>query len=95
MASKLDAVADAVTALQDSAKHVAARVDSLSSRMDALGAKADAEDRATIKKTSSNEANVSQRTVSYDLYVDGKYKTTYKDVNDAIDARDKINKEKK
>ena len=54
----------------------------------------DAEPRAVIKKTSTNEANVSERTIRYDLYVDGKYKTTYKDVNDALDARDKINKQK-
>ena len=43
---------------------------------------------------STNEANVSERTIRYDLYVDGKYKTTYKDVNDVLDARDKINKQK-
>jgi len=42
-----------------------------------------------IKRVSTKEENVSLRTISYDLYVNGKYENTYNDINDVLDARDK------
>ena len=68
------------------------KFDALSGWFDAFCAGRKDSDKATIKKIASNEANVSQRTIHYDLYVDGKYEKTFKDINDAMDARDKINK---
>lgn len=47
----------------------------------------------TIKKVSSNEPNVSKRHVSYDVYHNGKYHTTFNDVNDALDHKEKMHKE--
>ena len=41
----------------------------------------------TIKKVSTNEPNVSKREVTYDLYVDGKFKAHYKDLIEAMDAK--------
>ncbi len=42
-----------------------------------------------IKKTSTNEANISDRTISYDIYVDGKYKVTVNDIIEALQLQDK------
>ena len=41
-----------------------------------------------IVKVSTTEANVTDRTISYDLYVDGVYVSTFSDVCDAMDAKD-------
>jgi hypothetical protein len=46
---------------------------------------------ATIKKESTNEPNISKRTITYDLYVDGKYTMTYGDVLTAIAERARLN----
>lgn len=42
--------------------------------------------KVEIKKVSSGEENVSNRHITYDIYVDGKYEIT---VNDIVDAMDK------
>lgn len=47
----------------------------------------------TIKKVSSNEPNVSKRHTSYDVYHNGKYHTTFNDINDALDHKEKMQKE--
>ena len=47
----------------------------------------------TIKKKTSDEPNVSKRDVSYDVYHDGKYHRTFKDINDAMDHKEKMQKE--
>jgi len=47
----------------------------------------------TIKKVSSNEPNVSKRHTSYDIYHNGKYHTTFNDINDAMDHKEKMHKE--
>jgi hypothetical protein len=47
----------------------------------------------TIKKKTSDEANVSKRHISYDVYHNGKYHTTFNDINDALDHKDKMQKE--
>lgn len=44
----------------------------------------------TIKTESTNEANISNRTVTYDLYVDGEYKATYNDVLKAMEAKERL-----
>jgi hypothetical protein len=44
----------------------------------------------TIKKQTSDEPNVSKRHVTYDVYHDGKYHKTFKDVNDAMDHKEKM-----
>jgi len=41
-----------------------------------------------IVKVSTTEANVTARTISYDLYVDGVYVSTFSDVCAAMDAKD-------
>jgi FlaG/FlaF family flagellin (archaellin) len=38
-----------------------------------------------IKKVSSSEVNVSDREVTYDIYVNGEYRLTYSDIIDALD----------
>lgn len=43
-----------------------------------------------IKRNSTDEPNVSQRTVSYDVYVNGSYKRTFFDINDALDYKDNV-----
>jgi hypothetical protein len=46
--------------------------------------------KALVKRESTNEPNVSQRTVTYDLYdTEGKYVTTYgvDQLQEAMDAR--------
>lgn len=48
--------------------------------------------KVEIKKKSSNEVNVSDRHISYDIYVDGKYHTTHNDINDALDHKERIEK---
>lgn len=48
--------------------------------------------KVEIKKQSSNEANVSQRHISYDIYVDGKYHTTTNDIIKAMDLKESIEK---
>ena len=48
--------------------------------------------KVEIKKQSSNEPNVSQRHISYDIYVDGKYHTTTNDVIKAMDLKEAIEK---
>ena len=47
----------------------------------------------TIKKQTSDHPNVSQRDVSYDVYHNGKYHRTFKDINDAMDHKEKMQKE--
>ena len=41
-----------------------------------------------IVKVSTTEANVTARTISYDLYVNDVYVMTFSDVCDAMDAKD-------
>lgn len=41
----------------------------------------------TLKRQSTDEANVSQRDVWYDLYVDGQYLTSRNDICDALDLK--------
>ncbi len=48
--------------------------------------------KVEIKKKSSNEPNVSDRHISYDLHVNGKYHTTHNDINDALDHKERIEK---
>ena len=48
--------------------------------------------KAEIKKVSSDEENISKRSVYYELYIDGKFSHSYDDINDAIEARDIINR---
>lgn len=48
--------------------------------------------KVEIKKKSSNEPNVSDRHITYDLHVNGKYHTTHSDINDALDHKDRIEK---
>jgi len=38
-----------------------------------------------IVKTTTDEPNVSQRTIRYDVYVEGKYDTTFVDIIEALD----------
>jgi hypothetical protein len=46
-----------------------------------------------IKKVTSDEPNVSKRSVTYDVYHNGKYHTTFKDIIDAMDHKEKMHKE--
>lgn len=41
-----------------------------------------------IKKNSSTEENVSQRTITFDIYTDGYYTTSFEDINDAQDYKE-------
>jgi len=41
-----------------------------------------------IVKMTTNEVNVSSRIITYDLYVDGVYVSTFSDVCAAMDAKD-------
>ena len=41
----------------------------------------------TMKRQSTDEANVSQRDVWYDIYVDGQYLTSRNDICDALDLK--------
>ena len=41
----------------------------------------------TLKRQSTDEANVSLRDVWYDLYVDGQYLTSRNDICDAMDLK--------
>jgi len=41
-----------------------------------------------IVKVSTPEANVTDRTISYDLYVNDVYVMTFSDICDAMDAKD-------
>lgn len=41
----------------------------------------------TLKRQSTDEANVSQRDVWYDLYVNGQYLTSRNDICDAMDLK--------
>lgn len=45
-----------------------------------------------IKKVTTNEPNVSERYVSYDVYVDGVYTMTFQDVVDALDYKGEVEK---
>tara|TARA_R110000824_G_scaffold95990_4_gene230319 strand:- start:404 stop:736 length:333 start_codon:yes stop_codon:yes gene_type:complete len=47
---------------------------------------------ANIKRTSTTEQNVSLRTVRYEVHVDGEWQRDFTHVDEAIDARDAINK---
>ena len=47
----------------------------------------------TIKKQTSDEPNVSKRHISYDVYHDGKYHKSFNDINDAMDHKEKMQKE--
>ena len=44
----------------------------------------------TLKRQSTDEANVSQRDVWYDLYVDGQYLTSRNDICDAMDLKAEV-----
>ncbi len=46
---------------------------------------------ATVTTMSTLEENVSRRTITYDLYINGKYVATYNDVLQVVAARDAIN----
>lgn len=48
--------------------------------------------KVEIKKKSSGEDNVSARHITYDLHVNGQYQTTHKDINDALDHKERIEK---
>lgn len=41
----------------------------------------------TLKRQSTDEANVSLRDVWYDIYVDGEYVTSRNDICDALDLK--------
>ena len=43
--------------------------------------------QVTLKRQSTNEANVSLRDVWYDIYVDGEYVTSRNDICDALDLK--------
>jgi hypothetical protein len=40
-----------------------------------------------IKKVQTSEVNVGDRTITYDIYVDGKYEKTVRDILDALDFK--------
>ena len=44
----------------------------------------------TIKRESTNEANVSQRHIWYDVYLDGKFHSTHDDIFDAIGVKNEL-----
>ena len=46
--------------------------------------------RIEIKKRSTDEQCVSQRSVTFDVYVNGEYVETFKDVNDALDRKEEL-----
>lgn len=48
--------------------------------------------KVEIKKVSTDHKNVSDREITYDVYVNGKYVKTYKDVNDALDFKEEEEK---
>ena len=43
--------------------------------------------KITIKKVSTSEYNVSKRYISYDLYINGVYHSSYEDILMAMDAK--------
>ena len=43
--------------------------------------------QVTLKRQSTDEANVSLRDVWYDIYVDGQYVTSRNDICDALDLK--------
>lgn len=43
-----------------------------------------------IRKTSTTHPNVSKREIVYDIYINDKYFTTHKDVNDALDHKKRL-----
>ena len=45
------------------------------------------ETKIEIKKTQTSEENVSARHITYDIYVNGKYETTFKDIIDALEFK--------
>lgn len=49
--------------------------------------------KVTVKRTSTLEANVSQREIAYDIYVNGEYFTTRKDVCDAMDLKETLERQ--
>lgn len=51
--------------------------------------------KVEIKRVSSSEQNVSQRHVSYDVHVDGKYHSTHNDINDALDHKERLEQQTK
>ena len=44
----------------------------------------------TIRKESSSEVNISDRTVSYDIYKNNKYIKTFYDIIDALDYKNTL-----
>lgn len=46
----------------------------------------------TINRISTAEKLISQRTITYDVYVDGKYSRTFADVVDAMDFKANLEK---
>ena len=40
---------------------------------------------ATIKKTTTDEANISQRTIRYEVYVNGQFDRVFDDVIEAME----------
>ena len=65
-------------------------------RKDAAEAREDAGDlRVEIKTQHTNEENISRRTYTYDVYVNGKFDKMFHDILDAIDYKEKLLKEAK
>jgi hypothetical protein len=50
----------------------------------------DMETTVTIKRESTNEANVSQRHIWYDVYLNGKFHSTHNDIFDADDVKTEL-----
>ena len=48
------------------------------------------ETTVTIKRESTNEANVSQRHIWYDVYLNGKFHSTHNDIFDADDVKTEL-----
>ena len=46
--------------------------------------------QVTLKKVSTNEPNISERNITYDLYVEGEYVATYRNIHDALEAQEQV-----
>ena len=46
--------------------------------------------QVTVKRVSTDEANVSIRTVTYDIYVNGVYFTTCQDICKAVELKEAL-----
>ena len=49
--------------------------------------------QVTIKRISTTEELVSQRTIGYQIFINGEYLVTCTDVNDAMDMKAKLEKQ--